>query len=75
MAAKGADLEVRVLELWNEANQMLQANLLDTRKAWVLQKRLRDYADMAHEAGYADRERLLRLAANSLAARFPLPPE
>jgi hypothetical protein len=69
------DLETEIQELWGEANGMVLANRLDSKRAGVLQRRLRDCADRAHDAGYVDRERLLRRAAADLAERFPSPPE
>jgi len=67
------DLNSEIRELWSEANGMLQANQLDSKRAGVLQKMLRVCADRARHAGYVERERLLRRAADNLAARFPLP--
>jgi hypothetical protein len=69
------DLNAEIQELWGEANGMLRANQLDSKRAGVLQTRLRECADRAHDAGYGDRERLLRRAADDLAAQFPSPGE
>ena len=65
------DLETEIRELWDEANLMLLANRLDSKRAGVLQEMLRKCANGAHDAGYGDREKLLRRAADDLVARFP----
>jgi hypothetical protein len=73
--AEDTDLDAEIQELWGEANLMILANRLDSKRAGVLQKLLRECADSARDAGYVDRERLLRRAAADLAERFLSPAE
>jgi hypothetical protein len=50
---------------------MLLANLLDTKRANVLRKRLLECAGHARDAGHADGESQLRRTEEKLTARFP----
>jgi hypothetical protein len=68
--AQAANLEARILGLCSEANAMLLANLLDTKKAVVLRRRLLECADHAREACHTDGETRVRRAEADLAARF-----
>jgi hypothetical protein len=70
--AQDAQLENRIVGLCDEANAMLLANLLDTKKAAILRKRLLECADQARNALHDGGEQRLRKAADELAARFPL---
>jgi hypothetical protein len=70
-----ADLDTEIEELWCEANGMIQANRMDSKRARDLQMMLRECADRARDVGYADRETLLRRAAADLAERFLSPDE
>jgi hypothetical protein len=70
-----ADFDAEIRDLWGEANGMLQANRRESQRAGILRMRLRECADRAHDAGYLDRERLLRRAAADLAERFLSPSE
>jgi hypothetical protein len=70
-----ADFDAEIEALWGEANGMIQANRLDSKRAGVLQKLLKECAESARDAGYGDRERLLRRAAAELAERFLSPEE
>ena len=73
--AESANLDAEILELWGEAHWILQANRRDSRRVDVLKNRLSECADRAHDAGYLDRERLLRRAAAELTERFLSPAE
>ena len=68
--AHHAELNMRIHSLCEEANAMLLANLLDTKKVHVLRKRMLECAGHAREAGHADGENQLRLAEGKLTARF-----
>ena len=68
--ARDAKLETRILGLCSEANAMLLANLLDTKKAVVLRKRLLECAEHARDACHMDGETRMRRAEADLAARF-----
>ena len=67
--AQDAKLEARILALCDEANLML-ANMLDTKKAIVLRKRLIECAEHAREAYHSDGETRMRRAEVELATRF-----
>jgi len=66
-------LDTAAQAIWDEANAMILANILDSKKASILQKTLRARADKARDSGRPDHEAKLRKAADDLAARF-LPP-
>ena len=66
-----AIMENRILGLCDEANALLFANLLDTKKVGVLRKRLSECADQARDACHENGEERLRPLAVALADRFP----
>ena len=66
-------LDAKSRAMWDEANAMLLANILDSKKAHLLQISLRLRAAEAHDCGRSDHEAKLQQAADDLAARF-LPP-
>ena len=66
-------LDTATQAIWDEANAMLLANILDSKKASLLQKTLRTRADAARDSGRPDQETKLRRAADDLAARFQPP--
>jgi hypothetical protein len=68
--AQDAKLEARILGLCDEANVMLLANMLDTKKAFALRKRLIECAERARDACHSDGETRVRRAEADLAARF-----
>jgi hypothetical protein len=65
-----AKLELKILGLCEEANAMLLANLLDTKKASLLRKRLLDCGAQARDAGHETGEWQMTRAEAELAARF-----
>ena len=60
-------------KIWDEANAMILANILDSKKAHALQISLRLQAAEAHDSGRSEHGDKLQKAADDLAARF-LPP-
>ena len=70
--AQSANLETRILGLCSEADAMLFANLLETKKAVVLRKRLLECAEHARDAYHTDGDTRVRRAEADLAARFSL---
>jgi len=70
-----ADLDTEIEELWSEAHWMIQVNRRDSKRAGILHMKLRECADRARDAGYVDREVLLRRAMADLAERFISPDE
>jgi hypothetical protein len=70
--AQHAELNTRIHGLCQEADEMLFANLLDTKKVNFLRNRLLECAWHARDAGHADGESQLRRTEKTLMARFPL---
>ena len=69
--AQDAKLDAKILGLCEEANAMLLANLLDTKKAVILRRKLLECRAQARDAGLESGARQLQQSADDLAARFP----